>query len=176
MRIAWIMPATAVRWIGALALSLLAAGAATADEAAPAQAAIRAALGAWTDAFNAGRQEAVCDLFAPDLVATYQGQPDRDFAGLCELLRSSLRNGSRSFHYAPPDVREILVSGDLAVVRLIWTLSVRGQDGSLLERLHEPGLDVFRRQPDGHWRIARFVAFGMPAPESAATAPPQGSP
>jgi steroid delta-isomerase len=26
----------------------------------------------------------------------------------------------------------------------------------------EPGLDVFRRQPDGKWRIARYMAYEAP--------------
>jgi hypothetical protein len=26
----------------------------------------------------------------------------------------------------------------------------------------EPGLDVFRRQPDGTWRISRYMAYEAP--------------
>ena len=50
------------------------------------------------------------------------------------------------------------MSGDLAVVRLVWTASVRRR-GPLPRVTKEPGLDVFRRQPDGRWAISRFLAF-----------------
>jgi len=38
---------------------------------------ISAALTQWTDDFNAGRADKVCDLFARDLRADFRGQPER---------------------------------------------------------------------------------------------------
>jgi steroid delta-isomerase len=133
-----------------------------ADAAADA-AAIQDRLERWADDFNAGRAEAVCDLFARDLVATYQGQPDRGFDAVCRTLQDSLRGRPFRFAYAL-DLQEVMVSGDLAVVRLVWTLEVRRPDGVLVERQEEPGLDVFRREPDGAWRIARYLAFSRRSP------------
>ena len=49
------------------------------------------------------------------------------------------------------------MSGDLAAVSLVWTLTVRRGGEERVSR--EPGLDLFRRQPDGAWRIARFLAY-----------------
>lgn len=46
-------------------------------------------------------------------------------------------------------------------MRLIWTLEVAGDRGPP-ERSRDQGLDVFRRQPDGRWRIARFTAYPLP--------------
>ena len=60
-------------------------------------------------------------------------------------------------HYAMPDIHEIIVSGDIAVVRLTWTLTT--QAGGARDTTTEAGMDIFRRQPDGRWSIARFVAF-----------------
>jgi steroid delta-isomerase len=56
-----------------------------------------------------------------------------------------------------PDIHEIVVSGDLAVVRLTWTLTT--ELAGKQDTTTEEGMDVFRRQPDGRWSIARFVAF-----------------
>ncbi len=52
---------------------------------------------------------------------------------------------------------EIIVSGDIAVVRLTWTLTARV--GSVTDTTREPAIDIFRRQPDGEWSIAQFIAF-----------------
>ena len=56
-----------------------------------------------------------------------------------------------------PDVHEILVAGDVAVVRLTWTLTT--QVNGAKDTTTEEGMDIFRRQPDGRWSIARFIAF-----------------
>jgi steroid delta-isomerase len=50
------------------------------------------------------------------------------------------------------------VSGDLAVVRLIWISNLTATDGRTTSE-EEPGLDVFQRQPDGSWKIIRYIAY-----------------
>lgn len=150
-----------------LATALLLAGAvslAAAPVAPPAFAAgnargqIEAALTRWKDDFNAGRAGRVCDLFARDLRADFRGQPVRGHDALCALLHRSLADTARSYAYGL-SIREILVWGDTAVVRLTWTLTVRRRDGGRAATSVEPGLDVFRRQRDGHWRIVRYMAY-----------------
>ena len=56
-----------------------------------------------------------------------------------------------------PAIHEILVSGDLAVVRLTWTLTA--EKGGVRDVTTDEGMDVFRRAPDGVWSIARYIAF-----------------
>ncbi len=119
---------------------------------------IRAALEKWTKDFNARDTSQVCSLFAPDLISNYQGQPQGNFNSLCTQLKKSVSDPATSYHYAL-DLKEIIVSGDMAVVRLEWTLKMRRQNQSKEMTIVEPGLDVFRREPDGMWRIARFVAY-----------------
>ena len=51
----------------------------------------------------------------------------------------------------------MLVWGDTAAVRLDWVLNVT-RNGETEESL-ERGIDLFRRDPDGVWRIMRFIAF-----------------
>jgi uncharacterized protein (TIGR02246 family) len=141
-------------------VSLVLASAAAAQSDTPAQAAIRAALTQWMADFNAGRAEKVCDLFAPDLVAQYRGQPERGWDALCDLLKRSLADRDKSYSYALA-IREILVEGDLAVVRLTWTLKVRGKDAAETTSV-EPGIDIFRRQADGSWKISRYIGYESP--------------
>ena len=105
---------------------VLAATAARADDPTD-DSAIRKALTDWTEAFNAGDAEQVCDLFAPDLISSFRGAPERGFAELCGQLRRSLADPDRTYRYSL-DLKEILVSGDLAAVRLEWTLEVEDPD------------------------------------------------
>jgi steroid delta-isomerase len=77
------------------------------------------------------------------------------------LLKRSLGDASKTYRYALA-IQEILVEGDLAVVRLTWTLTVRGKDAASETTAEEPGIDVFRRQGDGTWRISRYLAYESP--------------
>lgn len=122
-------------------------------------AAIEAALRQWPQDFNAERLDGVCNLFARDVVLVYPDSADRNHDEFCEQMRGLFTDPSRSFSYAEPDIREILVDGDLATVRLIWTLTVRDAEGKVLETVEENGVDVFRRQDDGSWRIHVSHAF-----------------
>ena len=146
-----------------LALPVLFAGLLAALAPAPAladaeadEAAIAARLGAWAEAFNARDASRICDLFAADLVSSMRGRPDEGRDAVCRRIASALADRGATLRYTP-DIEEILVSGDLAVVRLVWTVTIqRGPSPAVTK---EPGLDVFRREPDGQWRIIRFLAY-----------------
>lgn len=139
----------------ALLPALLGPSTALADAEAD-KAVIAARLKSWADAFNARDAAGACDIFAADLVATVRGAPDRGRDAVCAGIASALADRTRAMRYAP-DIREVLVSGDLGVVRLVWTLTVARGPTPAVQK--EPGLDVFRRGPDGAWRIIRFLAY-----------------
>lgn len=122
-----------------------------------AEAAIRSALAHWTQDFNGGNAEKACALFAPDLRYDFRGYPERDYRDICDRMQRSLGDKSKSYSY-DLEVREILVSGDIAVVRLVWKLTVTLQNGQQVVSI-EPGMDVFRKEPDGAWRIIRYIAY-----------------
>ena len=123
--------------------------------------AIRAALTHWMADFNDRRIDKVCDLFAPDLVAQFRGQPETGFTGLCDQLKRSLSDRTKTYSYGLA-IKEVLVFGDLAIVRLVWTLKVERKDSPSTVTSDEIGMDIFRRQPDGSWKISRFVAYDLP--------------
>ena len=141
------------------ALAMLAPAAASAEPTSSSpEHTIRNALTEWMLAFNAGDKAAVCGLFAPDLRYDYRGFPERGFEEICGQLQASLADQSRKFSY-DVTIKDIMVSGDLAAVRLVWTLTVKrpGQIGGTAT--NEPGLDIFRREPDGSWKIVRYIAY-----------------
>jgi ketosteroid isomerase-like protein len=141
------------------ALLLLAAPARTAV-AESAEEAIRSTFARWTQDFNAGKADSVCQLFSPELRYDLRGYPERDYNDVCTLLHRSLADPSKRYVYAL-DVREIIVSGDLAVVRLAWTLNVTLPNGQLVTSV-EPGMDILRKSPVGQWKIIRYIAYEAP--------------
>lgn len=142
--------------LAALLLAAPAASPATAQGAAEAD--IRKAFAQWTEDFNAGRADKVCDLFAKDLIAQYRGAPERGHERQCQLLTSALTDPARRYHNELA-IREILVLGDIAIARVVWTQTVRENASGKETKTVEPGLDVFRREPDGRWRIIRYLAY-----------------
>jgi steroid delta-isomerase len=141
----------------AAALAALPQPPALADTAESAEGAIRSALEQWKLAFNNRDEGHVCDLFASDLIANYQGQPELNYASLCQLLRSSLQDSTRTYHYYLK-INEIMVYGDLAIVRLVWILDTE-RGGAPKETIEESAVDIFRRQEDGGWKISRYLAY-----------------
>jgi steroid delta-isomerase len=150
----------------ALTLFAAPAGAASLEHA---EQEIRSALSKWTQDFNAGKADAVCALFSPKLRYDFRGYPERGYADVCTRLKHSLADQSKRYAYAL-DIREILIEGDIAVVRLVWTLTVTLGNGQTVTSV-EPGMDVFAKEPDGSWKIIRYLAYE--APERAVAVPEQ---
>lgn len=125
----------------------------TADETA-----IRQTLSIWTDVFNAGDAGKVCDIFEPGVIADIRPVPPQSYELICDRLKGVVTDKSRRYRYAQPDIKEIIVSGDMAVVRLIWTLTMTG-GGKPDATSVESGMDIFRRQPDGSWKIMRWMSY-----------------
>jgi steroid delta-isomerase len=146
----------------ALLMSASYAPAAKADSTSAAQDQIRAELEKWTRDFDSDNASEVCSLFAPDLISDFRGEPEDTYNSLCANLQMALADPAKAYHYSL-EIKEILVSGDIAVVRLVWTLKVSPKNGSE-ETKREPGMDIFRRQPDGSWKISRYMAYEAPYP------------
>ncbi len=118
---------------------------------------IRASLEQWRADFNARQSAHICDLFAPDLRYDFQGRPEQNYSQLCDRLHRTLADHSKTFHYGLA-IKEVIVSGSLAVVRLTWASTLTVSYGRSATE-DETGLDVFQRQPDGRWQIIRYIAY-----------------
>ena len=97
-------------------------GATHADPAAD-KAAIMQRFQHWTAAFNARDSTGVCDLFAPDLAYSIPDMVRGTRETMCTNLAKAFSRPDIQLHYDNPDVHEIIVAGDVAVVRLTWTLT-----------------------------------------------------
>jgi ketosteroid isomerase-like protein len=72
-------------------------------------------------------------------------------------LREAARDPEKTFHYSL-NVNEILVYGETAIVRLVWTLEI-DKDATPKETVEETAVDIFRHQADGSWKISRYLAY-----------------
>lgn len=126
---------------------------------------IRQRLNQWPQDIQQKNMAAVCELFAPDLVASYPGTADRNYQDMCRQLTQVIQNPAKTIRYDQPEIEEIIVDKDIAIVRLIWTVTVLENATQVSEVVREKGLDVFQRQADGSWKIKISYAYPlMPNP------------
>jgi ketosteroid isomerase-like protein len=131
---------------------------APARAASPDQTAVQNVLTAFMEAFNSGESKSVCDIFAPDLLYDYHGlTPNRTSKDLCDGLHVTLADPARRFQYAL-HTEEIFVSGDIAVARVVWTLTLISTAAPKPVTTKEYSMDLFRRQGPS-WKLFRFNAF-----------------
>src|SRR5208283_2668683 len=113
------------RFASTACLSLLVVPLAPAPVLADAEAdksAIAARLLDWTEAFNARDASKTCDLFSAELVSTMRDRPDEGHDAVCSRIAAALADRNLAMRYTPK-IEEIIVSGDLAVVRIVWSVT-----------------------------------------------------
>ena len=122
--------------------------------AGPAQdeAAIRSRLANWVKDFNAGDLKAAAQVWAPDLVGWAPEGGDDTYSR--EMEFASRAAGKPPATTYALEIDEVIVSGDLAVVRDTWTETPRAEPAKA-RRFRS--FEVWRRQPDGSWKIARWI-------------------
>lgn len=132
-------------------------------------AAVRAAVLHSGEAANAADPDAIMALYARDIVLSYPGVPDMDYETLARGYREMVGTPGVTLRTVPR-IHEILVSGDLAVVRVTWTTTLtRGEPARSTTRLARD-LQVWRREPDGSWKFARGMHYRTPLPAPADSA------
>ena len=116
------------------------------------EAAIRAKLAGWVTAFNAGDLKAAAGVWAPDLVGWSPEGDDDTYSR--EMVFASRAPGNPPGATYALEINEVIVSGDLAVVRDTWTETPRAEPAKA-RRFRS--FEVWRRQPDGSWKISRWI-------------------
>ena len=131
-------------------------------------AAIRAAIERGARGFERGDPDSILSHYAPDIVLSYPGIPDQDYAALARGYAELRRRPTSVRARTTPTFDEILVSGRLAIVRVRWTttIDVAATDSTPARssRRHLRDLQVWRRESSGEWRFIR----GMHYPDSTA--------
>ena len=120
---------------------------------------IRTAMEAGARACESGRPDDIMRSYARDISLAFPGIPDQNYdtilAGYRQLCTGS---GEGTVETTRGDYQEIIVSGDLAVVRVIWNTHLRGMAPGTVRRLQD--MQVWRRTPEG-WRFFRGAHFPL---------------
>jgi uncharacterized protein (TIGR02246 family) len=138
-------------------LMLFAAGCATARQCACDEEALREAIARSAAAFNSNDAEAIIGQYAPDAVLSYPGLPDMDYATLKKSYAEMVNRPAGSAH-TTPHIEEVFVSGDLGVIRVMWTTTTPAGTRRMKD------LQVWRREQDGTWKFARGMHYRMTEP------------
>jgi ketosteroid isomerase-like protein len=133
-----------------------AAGCAARDSSAAASA-IRQRLAGWVAETNAGDEAAARTIWAPGVTGWFpRGAEFTDSAAYRAAgLLPSAGPARVSFEIR---VDEVAVSGSLAAVHDVWTETRRFPTSAVAVRREIRGSELWACQPDGSWRIRRWVS------------------
>jgi len=124
-------------------------------------ASIRATLSRWAEAATAQDHQTTMAVWAPDLIGWYPGQPDDTYER--EATAAARPPDPRRRVRTQVTVNEVLVSGRLAVVRDTWVVTQwQANPDSTVATIR--GFEVWQPQPDGVWRITRWISAPQPTP------------
>ena len=112
--------------------------------------AIRDVINEWHHATAAGDVDAVLRLMTDDILFLV---PGREPFGKAEFEAASRKQSDVSIE-GSSEIEEIHVVGDWGWARTRITVSMTPPDGDANRRSGST-LSIFRREPDGNWRLAR---------------------
>lgn len=125
--------------------------------------AVRALVIRSGDAFNAKDPDAIIALYSRDVILTYPGIPDQDYATLDAGYREMTNLPAGVTVTTVPAIEEIIVSGDLAVVRVAWNTTTVQAEPARRSTRQLRDMQVWRREADG-WKFFRGMHFRVPTP------------
>jgi uncharacterized protein (TIGR02246 family) len=120
------------------------------------RAAIRAKLADIVAAHNAADAEAWASATSDDIVLMVDGGPSvTGRRGIIEWVKAfyaANRISNMATH-----VEEIEIAGDLAYTRERFTATLTPSAGGASVRMDGKEIGIWRRQPDGQWRVSRAI-------------------
>ena len=110
----------------------------------------------WTRAFNHKNLAATCNFFSKEVVANYQGYPEKNYASICSGFKKIFAESDHQYQY-DFKLHDVYRSHDLAAVRVTWFLRVT--HNNQVSQTQDEGLDVFKRDIKGSWKIVNYLSY-----------------
>ncbi|HYG61072.1 MAG TPA: nuclear transport factor 2 family protein [Thermoanaerobaculia bacterium] len=115
------------------------------------------------EAFNNVDPDAIIAPYARDVVLSYPGVPDMGYETLAKVY-AGLRDRKNVVEKTSPTIEEILVSGDLGIIRVMWDTTTTEVATGRQSSRQMKDLQVWRRERDGTWMFIRGMHFRIPPP------------
>jgi uncharacterized protein (TIGR02246 family) len=123
---------------------------------------ISAAARAWSAAFVRGDTATIGDLYTPDAVVLVPGREVRGREAITRFFVSNYPGFRMTSHRM--EARELTVHDSIALDLGTWHQSWRRIDGDEERSFSDTYLAVWRRGPDGRWRMQYDMAYVPAAP------------
>lgn len=151
-----------VTGVVALSVFVLAGGAIAQQLSAPrddqkSEAQIRKALAAWVSATNRRDEAAAGKIWAANVVGWFPEAPEFSQGAAFAAAGLPEKKGA-SYSTYEVKIEEVAVSGSLAAVYDIWTETKHFNGSFVAVRRIIRSSELWRLQPDGKWRIVRWVS------------------
>lgn len=111
----------------------------------------------WAAAFNNKDLTKSCSLFSKNVIADYQGAPQKDYQEVCDGFANVFKKQDQTYTYQFT-LHNVFRSDDLAVVRITWYLKITDKD-KLLSTVQDEAIDILREEKPGDWKIINFVGY-----------------
>jgi len=121
-------------------------------------AALKQQWSGWVAAYASYDLKATMDIFAEDVIFSFQGSPDQHYADLESGYKAEFARARTQREWVP-EFEESECSGNLAFVRSTWILRQTDPSGKIEDLTKNRGIDLFRRSKDGKWKIFRSLNY-----------------
>src|SRR5262245_15864734 len=132
--------------------------------------AVKRVINEWRDSINAGDIDRVLKVMADDFEIMLPGRP-----GLVgEKARAMFRDllGNNTAYAEPWSNEEIILCGDWAIQRLTYQVTFTPKEGGAGVTEHGDSIHIFRRQPNGTWRMAKDISTSYAGSHAVTTLAP----
>jgi ketosteroid isomerase-like protein len=138
------------------ALSLVALGGVVNADQKATESEIRHAIAAWVEANNRGDDAMANQIWAPDVDGWFPKADDFKRAAAFPGVDAAALKGARSTFSV--EIREVLASTDLAVVRDVWRETLHSPSDQRAASRTIWSYEVWKPQPNGKWKITRWIS------------------
>jgi len=111
----------------------------------------------WTDGFNQKDIVVSCGLFSKNVVANYQGTPQKNYETICNGFKEIFGEKNRDYHYRY-QLKNVYYTDNLAAARITWYLTIY-EYGKVISEVQDEGIDILEKNNAGKWQIINYIAF-----------------
>jgi len=151
------MPFIKYLFISVLSLAIIQVNAQQSKDSADVQF-LRNAILQTAKAINAHNPDGVLQYYSKDILVSYPNHPDTRYDTFNVRYRQMMNPAIITS--TTPVIEEILVSGDLAIIRMIWETSITVKETQKTSHRKSRDLQVWKRE-NGQWKFFRGMWYHM---------------